>query len=135
MFFFFFFFFHFLFSFFREERVGGSSFLFSCISSKYFLLLALVSEFNCFLRSRCSMEMWCPDDTGLPRLYYCCCFGVCIQRVYGHNVNKCRQENLITTLHARTWRRGLMQSPGLSQFPPEPNQEHDPHPPDAPAKT
>ena len=29
-----------------------------------FLLLALVSEFNCFLRSRCSMEMWCPDDTG-----------------------------------------------------------------------
>ena len=28
------------------------------------LLLALVSEFNCFLRSRCSMEMWCPDDIG-----------------------------------------------------------------------
>ena len=27
-------------------------------------LLAPVSEFNCFLRSRCSMEMWCPDDTG-----------------------------------------------------------------------
>ena len=25
---------------------------------------ALVSEFNCFLRSRCSMEMWCPDDIG-----------------------------------------------------------------------
>ena len=24
----------------------------------------LVSEFNCFLRSRCSMEMWCPDDIG-----------------------------------------------------------------------
>ena len=41
-----------------------SSFLFSCISFKYFLLLALVSEFNCFLRSRCSMEMWCPDDIG-----------------------------------------------------------------------
>ena len=34
----------------------------------YFLqicfLLAFVSEFNCFLRGRCSMEMWCPDDTG-----------------------------------------------------------------------
>ena len=45
-----------------EEKV--SSFLFSCISFKYVLLLALVSECNCFLRSRCSMEMWCPDDTG-----------------------------------------------------------------------
>ena len=71
-------------------------------------LPALVSRFNkrCFLRSRCSMEMWCPDDTGLagiglghllgrehdstpqsgveaPRLLkrslsrlYCCCFVV-----------------------------------------------------------
>ena len=39
-------------------------FYFSCISFKYFLLLALASEFNCFLRSRCSMEMWCPDDIG-----------------------------------------------------------------------
>ena len=29
-----------------------------------FFLLALVSEFNCFLRSRCSMEVWCPDDIG-----------------------------------------------------------------------
>ena len=40
--------------------------LFSCISSKPVSLLALVSEFNCtcFLRSRCSVEMWCPDDTG-----------------------------------------------------------------------
>ena len=54
---FFIFFFHF-----SEEKV--SSFLFSCISFKYFLLLALVSEFNYFLRSRCSMEMWCPDDIG-----------------------------------------------------------------------
>ena len=27
-------------------------------------MLALVSEFNCFFRSRCSMEMWCPDDIG-----------------------------------------------------------------------
>ena len=37
-----------------------SSFLFSCISNKYVLLLASVSEFNC----RCSMEMWRPDDLG-----------------------------------------------------------------------
>ena len=41
-----------------------SSFLFSCLSFIYFLLLALVSEFYCFLRSRCSMEKWCPDDIG-----------------------------------------------------------------------
>ena len=47
---------------FPEEKVF--SFLFSCTSFKYFLLLALESEFNCFLRSRCSMEMWCPDDIG-----------------------------------------------------------------------
>ena len=52
------------FSFFIFPKKKVSSFLFSCISFKYFLLLALVSEFNCFLRSRCSMEMWCPDDTG-----------------------------------------------------------------------
>ena len=26
-----------------------------------------MSEFNCFLRSRCSMEMWCPDDIGRDR--------------------------------------------------------------------
>ena len=58
-------FFHFLMFFiffFSEEKV--SSFLFSCISFKYFLLLALVSEFNCFLRRRCSTEMWCRDDIG-----------------------------------------------------------------------
>ena len=54
---FFIFFFHF-----TEEKV--CSFLFSCISFKCVLLLALVLEFNCFLRSRCSMEMWCPDDIG-----------------------------------------------------------------------
>ena len=47
---------------FSKEKV--SSFLLSCISFKYVLLLALVSEFNCFLRSRCSMEMWSPDDIG-----------------------------------------------------------------------
>ena len=55
------FFMFFIFSF-SEEKV--SSFLFSCISFKYVLLLAFVSEFNYFLRSRCSMEMWCPDDIG-----------------------------------------------------------------------
>ena len=52
----------FFFQFFLKKKV--SSFLFSCISFKYVLLLALVSESNCFLSSRCSMEMWCPDDTG-----------------------------------------------------------------------
>ena len=39
-------------------------FPFSCTAFKEVLLLALVSEFNCFLRSRCSMEMRCPDDAG-----------------------------------------------------------------------
>ena len=52
-----------LFFHFSEEK-KVPSFLFCCISFKYFLMLALVSEFNCFLRSRCSMEMWCPDDIG-----------------------------------------------------------------------
>ena len=55
--------FHFLFSFFPKKK-KVCSFLFSCISFKYFLLLVLVSEFKCFIRSRCSMEMWCPDDIG-----------------------------------------------------------------------
>ena len=32
-----------------------------------FFLLALVSEFNCFLRSRCFMKMRCPDDIGRGR--------------------------------------------------------------------
>ena len=54
--------FSFSFSFSLKKKV--SSFLFSCISFKHVPLLALVSEFNCFLRSRCSMEMWCPDDIG-----------------------------------------------------------------------
>ena len=27
-------------------------------------MLALAPEFNCFLRTRCSMEMWCPGDMG-----------------------------------------------------------------------
>ena len=39
------------------------SFLFKKNVFLYFCFLALTSEFNCFLRSRCSMEMWCPDDT------------------------------------------------------------------------
>ena len=32
----------------------------------FFSFLAFVSGFNkrCFLRGRCSMEMWCPDDIG-----------------------------------------------------------------------
>ena len=55
-------FFHCLFHFFLKKRV--SSFLFSCISFKKVLLMEFASQFNCFLRSRCHMEMWCPDDTG-----------------------------------------------------------------------
>ena len=39
-----------------------SSFLVSSISFKKVLLLASVSEFNCSLRSECSVEMWCLDD-------------------------------------------------------------------------
>ena len=45
---------------FYEEKVSSFFFLYFF----QFFLLALVSEFNCFLRSRCSMEMWCPDDIG-----------------------------------------------------------------------
>ena len=38
----------------------------SSISFTYVSLLATVSEINCgcFLRSRCSTQMWCPDDIG-----------------------------------------------------------------------
>ena len=38
----------------------------SCISFTNVSLLAPASNFNkrCFLRSRCSMEQWCPDDIG-----------------------------------------------------------------------
>ena len=57
------FFFLFIF-FFIFQKKKFLLFLSSCISFKYVSLLALVSEFNCFLRSRCSMEMWCPDDLG-----------------------------------------------------------------------
>ena len=52
----------FIFFLFSEEK--SVFFSVSCISFKYVLLLALVSEFNGFLHSRCSMEMWCPDDIG-----------------------------------------------------------------------
>ena len=54
MFFIFLFFFRFLF------------FLFVLKSFKKVSLLRFVSEFDerCFLRGRCSMEMWCADDTG-----------------------------------------------------------------------
>ena len=40
--------------------------LFFLGSLKYVSFIAFVSGFNyrCFLRSRCSMEMWCPDDIG-----------------------------------------------------------------------
>ena len=51
-----------LFSNFSQEK--SFFFSFSCISFKYVLLLASVSDFNCFLRSRCSMEVWCPDSMG-----------------------------------------------------------------------
>ena len=134
---------------------------------KYFLLLALVSEFNCFLRSRCSMEMWCPDDIGrdswdwvgppasgrgcfnspewgggsspvkteppqivlllllcvvVVLLLCCCCVVVVVLlfllflSVYSTCVYPLREQmqsmlNLITSPHARTWRRGLVQSP------------------------
>ena len=54
--------FSFSFFFFSQEKV--SSFLFSCISFKYVSLLALVSEFDCFLRSRCFVEVWCPGSVG-----------------------------------------------------------------------
>ena len=46
----------------KEKSFFLSFFLY--FGRKYFLLLASVSEFNCFLRSRCSMDMWCPDDIG-----------------------------------------------------------------------
>ena len=40
--------------------------LFFFFSFTYVSLLATVSESNyrCFIRSRCSREMWCPDDKG-----------------------------------------------------------------------
>ena len=55
-------FFIFFFIFSEEKSFFFSFFLY--ISCNFVLLLALVSEFNCFLRSRCSMEMWCLYDIG-----------------------------------------------------------------------
>ena len=55
-------FFIFFFSFFPKKKF--LLFFFLYFFQIFFLLLALVSECNCFLRSRCSMEMWCPDDIG-----------------------------------------------------------------------
>ena len=56
----------------QKKKVFVFPFSFKCMS-----LLAVVSEFNsrCFLRIRCSMEMWCPDDIrrdswGLDRATY-----------------------------------------------------------------
>ena len=54
---FFIFFFHF-------DRRKSFFFSFFLYFLQIFFLLALVSEFKCFLRSRCSMEMWCPYDIG-----------------------------------------------------------------------
>ena len=51
----------FIFHFFRRKSFFFSFFWYFF---QIFFLLALVSEFNCFLRSRCSMDMWCPDDRG-----------------------------------------------------------------------
>ena len=48
-----------------QKSVSSSFFILCFYYLKYVSLLASVSDFNqrCFLRSRCSMEMWCPDDT------------------------------------------------------------------------
>ena len=52
------------FSFFLFFSSFQSFFLSFSFSNKNISLLASVSDFNCrsFLCSRCSMEMWCPDD-------------------------------------------------------------------------
>ena len=55
-------FFIFFFYFFPKKKF--LLFFFLVFLSNIFLLLALVSEFDCFLRGRCSMDMWCPDDVG-----------------------------------------------------------------------
>ena len=59
-------FFHFTFFFSFFICFGRKKFLLFFFFLFFFqicLLLALVSEFNCFFR-RCSMVMWCPDDIG-----------------------------------------------------------------------
>ena len=51
----------------KGPSVGDFAFMYF-ISLKNFSIFGLVLEkcfiFLCFLRSRCSMEMWCPDDSG-----------------------------------------------------------------------
>ena len=54
--------FSFFFSFFKFSLFFASLTNVSCFAS--LSLLALVSEFNCFLRSRCTLETWCLDDMG-----------------------------------------------------------------------
>ena len=66
-------FFIFFFHFFRRKSFFFSLFMYFF---QIIFLLALVSEFNCFLRCRCSMEMWCPDDmAGLLGLGWAACLG------------------------------------------------------------
>ena len=48
----------------RLGRYPLKAFFFVFFFLKKMPLVAPVSEFNCFLRSRCSVEMWCPDDIG-----------------------------------------------------------------------
>ena len=55
-------FFTFFFHFFRRKKF--LLFFFLAFLSNMFCFQAFVSEFNCFLRCRCSMEMWCPHDIG-----------------------------------------------------------------------
>ena len=45
-----------------------SRFFFFLYFFQIFVIADVSIEFNCFLRSRCSMEMWCPDDIGRDRL-------------------------------------------------------------------
>ena len=62
----FFFFFFFLFSifffhFFLKKKVSSLLFLYFF---QIFFIAGVSIRVDCFLRSRCSMEMWCPDDIG-----------------------------------------------------------------------
>ena len=54
-------FFIFLVHFFRRKSFFFSFFLYFL---EIFLIAGVSIRVNCFLRSRCSMEMWCPDDIG-----------------------------------------------------------------------
>ena len=111
----------------HSSKKKNCSFFF--FSFEYVLLLALVLEFNseCFLRSRCSMEMWCPDDVGrdgwdgdgpptwerawfnspgsspvkkgaLSRLDCCCCWCVVVGRWHPNRTNqKCEERGEVGT--------------------------------------